>query len=350
MSAVLLLALLAADLPLKKPLEQHPGIETVAGAVEGPAGQLRTYLTAPKGTGPLAGIFVVGWLSCDSVALTSANPRGVDRLLREVVRSAGALVFRMDKPGVGDSEGNCERTDFLTELESYQRAFAAFLRHPRLDRKRIILLGISNGGGFAPLVPGDAPVAAYLSVGGWSKTWFEHMIDLERRRVVLAGTDPAAAASTLKKLAELHAAYLFDRLTPAQVVERRPHLRGVWYDEPDSQYGRPASFYHQLQDLDLAAAWGKVHVPTLVVWGEYDWIMDRSDQEQIVRLVGPAARLLVVPRADHSFTQHPDPAGAFHHMGGGEYPTAAAAEILAFLRARMSPDSSGYPKNTSATP
>jgi pimeloyl-ACP methyl ester carboxylesterase len=75
-------------------------------------------------------------------------------------------------------------------------------------------------------------------------------------------------------------------------------------------------------------------VPTLVVWGEYDWIMDRSDQEQIVRLVGPAARLLVVQRADHGFTQHPDPVTAFKRMGAGEFPAAAAEEILTFLRAR----------------
>ena len=54
--------------------------------------------------------------------------------------------------------------------------------------------------------------------------------------------------------------------------------------------------------------------------------MDRSDQEQIVRLV--------VPRADHSFSQHPDGVTAFKRMGEGEYPAAAAGEILAFLRSR----------------
>jgi len=79
---------------------------------------------------------------------------------------------------------------------------------------------------------------------------------------------------------------------------------------------RPAgAFLHQLQDLDLGATWGTVRAPTLVVWGEYDWIMDRSDQEQIVGLVGPAARLLVVPRMDHVFTQHPDARAAFKKHG-----------------------------------
>jgi len=334
MTTLIALALAAADLPKKTPPEQHPGIETVAGVVEGPGGlRLRTITTAPPGAGRLVAVFVVGWLSCDSVELR-ANPRGVDRLVQDVVRKSNAVVFRVDKPGVGDSEGDCGRTDFVTELEGYRRALAVFRQHPRVDPARVVLLGISNGGGFSPLVAGDFPVAAFVSVGGWSKTWFEHMIELERRRLLLSGTEPGRIGAAMKQLAEFHAAYLFDRLTPAQVVERRPHLEGAWYDEPDSQYGRPARFYQQLQDLDLAAAWSKVQVATLVVWGEYDWIMDRGDQEQIVRLVGPSARLLVVPRADHSFSQHPDAAAAFRNMGRGEYPASAAEEILAFIRAR----------------
>jgi len=332
MTAVLIVVLAAAELPRTKPLEQHPGIETVAGTVEGPGGlRLRSIVTIPRAAGRLPAVFVVGWLSCDSVELND-NPRGVNRLIADVVRKSGALVYRVDKPGVGESEGDCGKTDFVTELEGYRRAFALLRQHLRVDPARIVLLGISNGGGFAPLVAGDAPVAAYVSVGGWSKTWFEHMIDLERRRIVLSGTEPAKVAAQLKPLEEFHAAYLFDRLTPAQVAERRPHLKGVWYDEPESQYERPARFYHQLQDLDLAAVWGKVRAPTLVVWGDYDWIMDRADQEQIVRLVGPAARLLVVPRADHGLTQHPDAKTAFEKMGRGEYAAAAAEEIVAFIR------------------
>ena len=68
--------------------------------------------------------------------------------------------------------------------------------------------------------------------------------------------------------------------------------------------------------------------------GGHDWIMDRGDQEQIVRLVGPSARLLVVPRADHSFSQHPDAKTAFQRMGNGEYPADAANEILTLVRGR----------------
>jgi pimeloyl-ACP methyl ester carboxylesterase len=317
--------------------ESHAGIDTEWGAVLGPGGlRLRSILTLPPGAARKSAVFVVGWLSCDSVEISTKHPDSTALLIRDIVEHSDSAVFRMDKPGVGDSEGVCSTTDFATELESYRRAFAALRSDARINPSRIVVVGISNGGGVAPLVAKDADVAGYVAVDGWSKTWFEHMIDLERRRLVLSGMKPEAIGPAMAALSEFHAAYLFDQLTPAEVLRRRPHLAGLWYDKPDSQYGRPAAFYHQLQRLDLAAAWARVRVPTLVVWGEYDWIMDRADQEQIVQLVNgdgvQRAALLVVPGADHNFGRHPDRQTAFDRNGDGSYPTEWGQMIVDFIR------------------
>jgi dienelactone hydrolase len=80
-------------------------------------------------------------------------------LIRDIVEHSDSAVFRMDKPGVGDSEGVCSTTDFATELESYRRAFAALRTDARINPSRIVVVGISNGGGVAPLVAKDADVA-----------------------------------------------------------------------------------------------------------------------------------------------------------------------------------------------
>jgi pimeloyl-ACP methyl ester carboxylesterase len=317
--------------------ESHVGIETEWGVVAGPGGlRLRSILTLPPAAARRSAVYIVGWLSCDSVEIATEHPDSTALLIQDIVEHSGSAVFRLDKPGVGDSEGVCSTTDFATELEGYRRAFAALRADARINPKRIVVVGISNGGGFAPLVPGDAEVAGYIAVDGWSKTWFEHMIDLERRRLVLSGTQPAAIGPAMAALSEFHAAYLFDQLTPAEVLRRRPQLAGFWYDGPDSQYGRPAAFYHQLQRLDLAAAWARVRAPTLVVWGEYDWIMDRADQEQIVQLVNgdgvQRAALLVVPGTDHNFGRHPDRQTAFDRNGDGIYPPEYGQKIVDFIR------------------
>jgi pimeloyl-ACP methyl ester carboxylesterase len=333
--------------------QQYQNVDVQLSSVSDARGErLRTLVTVPRAkdarpdqqnTRPrdkLPAIFVVGWLSCDSVELRAGARDGVSRLLYQVIEESGALVMRVDKPGVGESEGNCRETDFDTELSGYRAGFAALKAHPRADTARIVMLGISNGGGFAPLVADGTQVAGYVSVGGWSKTWFEHMIELERRRLALEGRPPGTATAELKQLAQFHAAYLLERRTPSEVIAAHPELKPVWYDEPAHQYGRPAAFYHQLQALDLAAAWSKLDTRALIVWGEYDWIMSREDQTLIVDAVNAnapgKARLLTVQRMDHSFSTHATPKAAFERMGGGDYPQAAAAEIVAFIRATVS--------------
>jgi pimeloyl-ACP methyl ester carboxylesterase len=317
--------------------ERYENATVELGTVRDSRGQrLRTLMTVPHARGKLPAIFLAGWLSCDTIEIPPTGGDGVARLLRQLITDSGAIVARMDKQGVGDSEGNCAETDFDTELSGYRAAFRALQAHPRVDTTRIVILGISNGGGFSPLLADGASVAGFVSIGGWSKTWFEHMIDLERRRLALEGRPRAAIGPEVKQLSEFHAAYLLERRTPAEVIRLKPALKSVWYDEPDHQYGRPAAYYHQLQALDLSTAWSKVAVPTLVVWGEYDWIMSPDDQRLIVDSVNAnapgKARLLTVPRMDHSFSTHATAKAAFDRMGSGDYPEAAAAEILAFIR------------------
>ena len=324
--------------------ERYENATLELGTVRDARGErLRTLTTVPQtvphAEGKLPAIFLAGWLSCDSVEIPASGGDGVARLLRQLITDTGAIVARVDKPGVGDSEGNCAETDFDTELSGYRAAFRALRAHPRVEPTRIILLGISNGGGFSPLVAKGVPVAGFVSIGGWSKTWFEHMIELERRRLALEGGPRAAISSEMKPLSEFHAAYLLERRTPAEVIRLKPALKSVWYDEPAHQYGRPAAYYHQLQALDLGAAWTKVAAPALIVWGEYDWIMSREDQTLIVETINANApgnaRLLTVPRMDHSFSTHATPKAAFDRMGGGDYPQAAATELITFIRATL---------------
>ena len=89
----------------------------------------------------------------------------------------------------------------------------------------------------------------------------------------------------------------------------QPKLVDLWPDGADHEhlYGRPLAFYQQLQKLNLAAAWARVKVPTLVLHGEYDWIMSRDDHEIIAKLVNAnapgAAKFVELPKTGHTF-QH----------------------------------------------
>lgn len=298
--------------------ESYPGVTVLYDAIRGPAGhRLRVIATHPDH--PMIKypvIFVVGWLSCDTVEAPPRTSDGTQRMLQAIAQIPGFATVRLEKPGVGDSEGDCARTDFRSELAAYRAAFRHLQDYTFVDPDRIFVFGISNGGGFAPLVPEGTPVKGYVVDGGWIKTWFEHMLEIERRRLTLAGHPPGEITTFMKSVAALYSAYLLGRHPPHEIFAKEPDLRKVWDGPDDRQYGRPIAYYQQLQDLNLMAAWSAVRVPVLALHGEYDWIMSRSDSELLVQIVNhnrPAsAQLIELPHTGHTFENYASMQSAFH--------------------------------------
>ena len=284
--------------------------------------KLRTIITRPKaGRGRRPAVFVVGWLSDDSVEAAAQNTDTISRLFRSLAEKSGSVLVRLDKPGVGDSDGICAETDFESELSGYQAAFRSLAKYDFIDPGRVFVLGLSNGGGFAPLVAAGAPVRGYITAGGWVKTWFEHMLEIERRRHTLGGEAPAQVSSAMKATAELYHDYLIAGRIPAEIFRGKPALAALWEgDDHSTQYGRPPAFYQQLQKLNLAEAWGRVSVPTLAIHGQYDWIMSREDPEIIAALVNRnrpgAGRFVELPGTGHTLDHYASPADAFRWQAG----------------------------------
>jgi pimeloyl-ACP methyl ester carboxylesterase len=315
------------------PLEAFPGVEVVYTAVRNPKGPLqRAILTRPqKTTSRRPAILFVPWLSCDSIESPKGAAPGIDQLLHKVAAETPFVLLRVDKPGVGDSEGDCSKTDLDTEIEG-SRAALAFLRsHPWVDPTRILVMGHSFSGAFLPLVAGDTPVAGYVVLNGWVRTWFERLIEFERLRMERAKMAPGDVTERVSALVDLYTGFLIDKKTPAQVIKEKPALASVWEDEPEHQYGRPAVFFHQLQAINAARAWSGVRVPTLAIWGEADFVMHRVDHERIVELVNhnsPAvAKLVTIPGMDHGMRV----------PGGGcpELPASAVDAVKSFLTATL---------------
>ncbi|MGH9754756.1 MAG: alpha/beta fold hydrolase [Blastocatellia bacterium] len=326
------------------PREQLKGAHTIYDSVLTDFGsRLRMIVTRPQNaqgqiaTGKLPVVFLVGWLSCDSVEYPFGPSDGFGQAPHDIATKSGVVLVRTDKPGVGDSEGpGCVECDFQTELAGYRAAFRALKRYDFVDPDRIFILGLSNGGGFAPLVPQNEKVRGYIIAGGWAKTWFEHMIEHERRRLQLSGKNQGEIKDLMKGYAEFYTDYLVRKMTPREVLRAKPHLATLWYDMPEHQYGRPASFYHQLQDLNLASAWEKVDAPVLILYGEYDWIMSRADHELIAEIVNSKhpgrATFVELPKTDHLFMTYDNIGAAFEGATPGRYNPSVTEQILKFLQ------------------
>src|SRR6184192_4462019 len=147
-------AVCAEELPrkTKSPRESYPNVDVIYDSVTTPHGErLRTIITKPDDAcGKLPVIFVAGWLSCDSVeAPPDRGPGpGVVRhdatgiVFQGLAQLPGFCLFRVDKQGVGDSEGNCAENDFESELGGYRTAFRALKNYDFIDTNQVYILGI----------------------------------------------------------------------------------------------------------------------------------------------------------------------------------------------------------------
>src|SRR4026209_84892 len=168
--AVVFFALTAAvsadELPRKSkaPRESYSNVDVIYDSVRMPDGKrLRSIITKSRDANEkLPVIFLAGWLSCDSVEALADTKDATSMILRGLAQTPGFCTFKIDKPGCGDSEGDCSQTDFDTELAGYRAAFRALKHHDFIDSERVYIFGSSNGGGFAPLVPETASEQAMV--------------------------------------------------------------------------------------------------------------------------------------------------------------------------------------------
>jgi pimeloyl-ACP methyl ester carboxylesterase len=319
------------------PQETIGGRVVEYGSVMSARGQrVRMVSSRPPATsGKLPLIVFVPWLSCDTVESPRGPKDGWARMLHAVAGGVDAVFVRVDKPGVGDSEGNCGETSLEDDLAAYRAAIRAALARSDVDPSRLILFGGSIGGALAPVLAREFDVHAIAVAGGFSRTWSEHILGHERRRLTLSGASPSEVNAAMRGFVDFYSLYLDAGLTPGQVLAQRPDLKPLWYDAPDHQYGRQARYFQEVQALNVEAAWDAVRVPTLVVWGEYDWIMGRADQERVVEIVNAhkpgLARLVIVPGMNHHFDRYADPVAAFREKGG-LYAADATSVIVDWLR------------------
>ena len=178
-------------------MESFDRIETVYDMVVSSKGQrIRTIITRPKEkTGRLPAIFLIGGLSCSSIELYPGRPiLGWTQVLSDLVVKSGMVLMRVEKPGVGDSEGHCGESDFEHDLAAFRSALSSLFSKDYVDTTKIVLYGSSMGSAIAPVLANEFTVAGVVSDGTFVKNWFEHKLELERRIKAFQGKTPEEIA------------------------------------------------------------------------------------------------------------------------------------------------------------
>jgi pimeloyl-ACP methyl ester carboxylesterase len=263
---------------------------------------LRLRTLATRVDAPRTLVVVLQGIACESIDC-STTPEAPLAALIAGWAEAGIDTLRFDKRGVGDSEGGpCTATDFVTELEDarvvveYAKSLATLRAVP------LVVFGHSVGSIIAAHM-GDL-VDGAIVYGAPVMGWLDCLLDSTRRQLALRGTRGDEIERELEAIRDL---------------ARTGDLNG-----------RSAAYHQQLFDIDLEAAWQSMIVPVLVARGEYDWVVDATDQARITDLA-PRAQLVDVPGLDHLFGRHADHEASLRDYGAGAADRALVEATLPWL-------------------
>lgn len=304
-------------------LEEHAELDTYYEEIVSDYGiKQRMIITKPKGVQEkMPAIFLIQGLSCSTIEKYSGRGGNWVNQINYVVEKSGMVVMRVEKPGVGDSEGDCAETDFLTELAGYKAAIRSLKTKSYVDTTKIIVYGSSMGSALAPLLANEFDLAGVISDGTFFKTWYEHMLEIERRIREMEGDNQTTITKKMNEgYIPLYHGMLMQKKSYAEVIEENPALAAYNYHAPEHMYGRPVIYYHQLQEMDLAGEWSKLKVPVRILYGSNDWIMSEFDNHMIIRELDKAGHqdheLVIYPGLDHWNTIHETPSDSYFGKPG----------------------------------
>jgi pimeloyl-ACP methyl ester carboxylesterase len=328
------------------PKEKWNGLETDYSFINVSGKNVRVITTYPTTHEAQPALFVLGGLSCSSMELSGlARESGWALLLKDLITKSNMITMRVEKMGVGDSEGSCSMTDFNTEMETYRAALRTLINNKRVDKSKIILFGSSVGSMQSVMLANEFPAHAVVASGTFLKSWYEHTLETERRVMEMDGLSFSAIQSRMIKYEELYFDVLVRGKNFKEAVQDKPQLQEVKPAEETSMYGRPIAYYQELQQINVAGQWEKLKVPVMIEYGTADWIMSEEDNDMIVRLLkkqNADITYLRVEGMDHDNFIFPSKLESYKNYWSGRADEDTNNKMLEWMSAKVGTSSQGH--------
>lgn len=288
--------------------ETDPHAEVIYDAVPYRGGQLRAIINKPPGQGRMKAMLFIPGYTCSSQDGWSAD-HPYARIVHAFSK-AGYVVLRVEKTGLGDSEGTppCEDCDLYGEVESFTAGLRKLKSLPYVDSTQVFIFGHSMGGVVGPMIAATERVKGLMVYGTTAKSWYEYQIEMNRLQGMLAKPDPMAFEADCRAQAGLAYEYYIRKRSLADIAtdpRSDTLLRTYWeWDGGQRIFSRNHEYWRQIQDVDLLGAWRDAATRVLVLFGGTDFqAFSRADHEQIVYTVNHrapgTATLQVFPGTDH---------------------------------------------------
>lgn len=257
-----------------KPLETSNYGTIIYDHVDFDGGKLRSILSLPEGIDNPPVIFSLPGIGCGSVDYCY-QPEAMLKLWVEELVKSGVAVYRVEKPGMGDSEGTkkCKEMDFNYEVAAFQAALDHLKTIKSINPEQIFLYGHSLGTVSAPLVAKGKNVAGIIAWGGIASTWFEYSLKLKKDQRILMGDDYSEIDTEFRAFTPFLYDFYINKMTPDELRSKSEYAEQSkqYFNGTDMVKGlHHYSFFHTLNDVNILNAYKEADCPVLTLAGELD--------------------------------------------------------------------------------
>lgn len=283
---------------LPAPKESDPDVLTEYDSIDVDGSLRRVLITMPKvNHGRLPAMLFIGGIGCYTVD-NPADPDDPYRFLARDLSRAGIIVMRVEKSGIGDSQGGpCFDTDFNEESKAYGIALEALFSNPSVNPTQVFLFGHSIGTLIAPRLAASKPVAGIIVAEAVGVNWFEYELANLRRQSVLGGDSPSETDALLQSKEMCMHQLLIERNSEAAIEVQMPACKSR------NTYPVTATYMQQISALNIADAWTRINMPVLAIYGTADFVTAEGDHQRIVDIVNgvhpSSAQLITITGMDH---------------------------------------------------
>ncbi len=294
---------------LGRPLEDFVNGNVNYSEVVYDGNALRSILVTPKHIQKPPVIYFLQGYTCGSIETTSDdNP--MKKLMNDWV-NAGFAVYRIEKPGVGDSQSkkHCSQISFDEELKAFKEGYKVLMTEASIDANNIFMFGHSMGGVIAPLLNKIKSPRGIITYGSIAQNWYDYMVDLYTIQPKHFGVSDAQIKEDNEVNLKFNKDFLINKLSGPEILKNKAYAEFFSANELNfrqNQYiGRHFDFWQNLADINIPKAWSQITTNVFAMHGEYDiQAISPKGAKRIAEIVnenGGKGDFILIKNADHSF-------------------------------------------------
>jgi pimeloyl-ACP methyl ester carboxylesterase len=310
------------------PLEKQAAYDIEYGSVHSGTGRRRVIVTRPHDTAKHPAVLLIGGIGCYSLdgLLRPAELRDPYAKILDALTRAGYVTMRVEKSGMGDSEGppcSDPRSDFDAEVRGNAAGLAQLESLDFVDRGNVFLIAHSIGPLAAAQIAAKHPVRGLVLAETIGTGWLEYDLTNVRRQLLLSG----ASYDEVDRRVRHHeiCAHRF-------FIEKQPADKTC---AADLEAPAPYTYMQQLGSLDLAPLWKQIDAPVLIFYGTADFVTDDYQHQYLTNMINAfhpgRATYVRIDGMDHGLTLAGSQKASFEGTSPAPFAQRVVEETLRFL-------------------